>query len=138
MIWDGLICPVMVIPLMKLQIWINYHSKVFGLQMLMLPARYVFWHYPVYHHDVPASAIRKGDWKLIKNLVTGKSGLYNLKTDIGETLDLSLLYPEKASELYKLLSDWQNDTGAEFPIENPDFDDKRRYEWGRHPYRRIP
>ncbi|MBA7562546.1 hypothetical protein ES708_04198 [subsurface metagenome] len=103
----------------------------------MLPARSVFWHYPVYHHDVPASAIRKGDWKLIKNLVTRKSELYNLKTDIGETLDLSLLYPEKASELYKLLSDWQNDTGAEFPIENPDFDDKRRYEWGRHPYRRI-
>ncbi len=101
------------------------------------PERSVFWHYPVYHHDVPASAIRKGDWKLIKNLVTGKSELYNLKTDIGETLDLSLLYPEKASELYKLLSDWQNDTGAEFPIENPDFDDKRRYEWGRHPYRRI-
>jgi len=98
------------------------------------PERSVFWHYPVYHHDVPASAIRKGDWKLIKNLVTGKSELYNLMTDIGETLDLSLLYPEKASELYKLLSDWQNDTGAEFPIENPDFDDKRRYSY---PIRRF-
>jgi len=36
------------------------------------PERAIFWHYPVYHHDVPAGAVRKGDWKLIENQVSGK------------------------------------------------------------------
>jgi uncharacterized sulfatase len=97
--------------------------------------RAIYWHYPVYHHGVPASAIRKGDFKLIQNLVDGSLELYNLKTDIGETQNLADTNPEKARELMELLKAWQKDVAAEFPVPNPEFDASKRYEWGRHPDR---
>ena len=95
--------------------------------------RSVFWHYPVYHHGIPASAVRKGEWKLIENLEEGGIELYNLLYDRSETTNLSEAFPEKADELYALLKEWQGTVGAEFPVPNPDFDEKRRYEWGIHP-----
>ncbi len=94
--------------------------------------RAVFWHYPVYHHDVPAGAIRKGDWKLIENQVSGKYSLYNLRFDIAENNNIADLYPEKLSELRTILTDWQKDVKAEFPISNRDFDELRRFEWGKY------
>ena len=97
--------------------------------------RPIFWHYPVYHHDMPAGAIRKGNHKLIENLIDGSFELYDLSEDIGETHNLAEYIPEKASELYRLLKEWQKEVQAEFPIPNPDFDTERRYEWGRHPDR---
>jgi uncharacterized sulfatase len=95
--------------------------------------RPVFWHYPVYHHSVPAGAVRKGDWKLIENMVTGKSELFNLEADVSEAMDLSTLYPEKTEELRQLLKEWQSDVKAEFPVPNPQFDESKRYLWGKHP-----
>jgi len=95
--------------------------------------RPVFWHYPVYHHDVPASVVRKGDYKLIENLVDGSLELYDLSKDISETNNLSTSLPEKTSELLSLLKEWQKEVNAEFPIPNPDFDPSRRDEWGKHP-----
>ncbi len=95
--------------------------------------RPIFWHYPVYHHDVPASVIRKGDFKLIENLVNSSLELYNLSEDLGETINLVRSKPEKASELYKLLQEWQQDVKAEFPVRNPNFDPLKRYEWAKHP-----
>jgi arylsulfatase A len=98
--------------------------------------RAIFWHYPVYHHDVPAGAVRKGDWKLIENQVSGKVSLYNLRADISEAMDLSELYPEKTTELKALLQNWQEEVNAEFPVPNPEFDEAQRFEWGVHPDRR--
>ena len=92
--------------------------------------RVLFWHYPVYHHDVPAAAVRKGEWKLFKNLVTNTVVLYNLTVDLGETTDLSAVYPDKTKELNQLLENWQKEVKAEFPIPNPNFDKNKRYEWG--------
>ncbi len=100
------------------------------------PERAIFWHYPVYHHDVPASAVRKGDWKLIQNLVTGKVYLYNLRADISEAMDLSEVYPEKTAALLQILQEWQKDVKAEFPVPNPEFNEAKRYEWGIHPDRK--
>ncbi len=34
------------------------------------PEREIFTHYPVYHHEQPMSALRKGDWEIVENLVT--------------------------------------------------------------------
>ncbi len=98
------------------------------------PQRAIFWHYPVYHHDLPASAIRKGNWKLLHNLVDDSRQLYDLETDIGESKDVSRQHPEVAEELYVLLEQWRDGCGARVPVPNPDFDPERRYEWGRHPY----
>ena len=99
--------------------------------------RAIFWHYPVYHHDVPASAVRKGDWKLIHFLNDGRKELYNLKEDIGETSDKSADNPEKTVELYNLLDQWRVEVKAEMPVPNPDFNEKRREEWLSHPDREI-
>jgi arylsulfatase A len=97
--------------------------------------RAIFWHYPVYHHDFPASAIRKGDWKLIHYLHNDTRFLYNLADDIGERTDLSRQHPEKRDELFQLLQAWRGEVKAELPVPNPDFDPERRYQWGRHPDR---
>jgi uncharacterized sulfatase len=95
--------------------------------------RTIFWHYPVYHHDVPASAIRKGKWKLVHNLVNDQRQLYNLEADMGETRDLSKTETEIADELYGLLDQWREAIGAEFPVPNPGFIPEARYQWGKHP-----
>lgn len=99
------------------------------------PERAIFWHYPVYHHDVPAAAVRKGPWKLSENLEAGGVALYHLGSDMGETTDLSLAFPEKTKELRELLKRWQAEVGAELPKPNPAFDPQRRGDWGVHPDR---
>ena len=97
------------------------------------PERALFWHYPVYHHSVPASAVRKGDWKLIQFLDDDHLELYNLKEDIGESLNLAEQQPEKAKELLNILVQWREEVGADMPVRNPAFDQARRWEWGNHP-----
>ncbi len=60
-------------------------------------------------------ALQQGDWKLVQyNLNspdTLRTELYNIAEDIGETTDLSKAYPEKLSELLKLID------GARVPSE---------------------
>lgn len=95
--------------------------------------RAIFWHYPVYHHDVPKSVIRKGEWKLVENLIDYSYELYNLKEDISEKNNLADSNPQKLEELKTELKAWQKDAGAEFPIKNPNFDAQKRKIWGVHP-----
>ncbi|WP_372647263.1 sulfatase [Draconibacterium sp.] len=97
------------------------------------PERALFWHYPVYHHDVPKSVIRKGDWKLIENLVDGSFELYNLKEDISETNNLAEVNIARLKELKTELKAWQTNTGAALPVKNHDFDEKKRKLWKQHP-----
>ncbi len=99
------------------------------------PEREVFTHYPVYHHEQPMSALRKGDWKMVENLVTGHVELYNLRYDVNEMTDLRFSYPEKAKEMKAALKDWQTRTNAQNPVPNPAFDAERRYEWEPNPHR---
>ncbi len=99
------------------------------------PEREVFTHYPVYHHEQPMSALRKGDWKIVENLVTGNVELYNLSFDVNEMTDLKFSYPEKADEMKTALAGWQENTGGKRPVPNPEFDPARRHEWGTNPYR---
>ena len=99
------------------------------------PDRALYWHYPVYHHDVPKSVIRKGKYKLIENLVDCSLELYDLSVDISETNNLAASLPDIAKKLHGELQAWQDTIGAEFPEPNPDFDPERRHEWGRHPDR---
>lgn len=98
--------------------------------------REVFTHYPVFHHEQPMSALRKGDWKIVENLVSGEFELFNLKYDVNEMTDLKFSYPEKSAEMKAALAKWKKDTKAQGVVPNPDFDSARRYEWGKHPDRR--
>jgi len=73
-------------------------------------SRVLIWHYPNkwIGRDGPGinyfSAIRKGNWKLIYSMRSGQKELYKLDDDIGETNDVSALYPDKAKELVSQLS----------------------------------
>lgn len=49
-------------------------------------------------------AIRKGDWKLVYCMRTGKKELYNLNDDIGENNNLSEMHPDKVKQLSLILS----------------------------------
>lgn len=99
------------------------------------PEREIFTHYPVYHHEQPMSSLRKGDWKIIENLVSGEFDLYNLKYDVIEMTDIKYSFPGKLKEMKLALKKWQQETNAQYPVPNPDFDPAKRYEWGTNPFR---
>lgn len=97
--------------------------------------RTLYWHYPVYHHDRPAGAIRQGKWKMIEYLDTQEVELYDLNEDIGENHNLADQHLDKRKELGELLANWRKEISAQMPVTNPDFDPARRAEWGKHPDR---
>ena len=90
----------------------------------------IFWHYPHYHHDRPASSIRERDWKLIEYLDgTGDIEIYHLANDIGEKQNLISERKGKVADLKKKLATWRNSVSARMPIPNPGYDPKRAHEW---------
>lgn len=90
----------------------------------------VHWHYPHYHHDRPASAIRERDWKLIEYLDgTGDIELYHLAQDIGEEKNLASEKKGKVADLKNKLTAWRTDVIARLPIPNPSYDPDRAPEW---------
>ncbi|MFB6227720.1 MAG: sulfatase [Halobacteriales archaeon] len=84
----------------------------------------IFWHYPHYGNQgcTPAAAVRQGDWKLIEFFETGHTELYHLGEDLSEEHDLRKHRPETATRLRERLAAWQDDVGASFPAENPEFE----------------
>lgn len=96
-----------------------------------LPRDTLAWHLPHYHHSTPASAIRRGDWKLIEFFETDAVELYHLGQDIGETTNLAAQEPARARELRTALADWRRSVGARMPQPNPDYDPARANELGR-------
>ncbi len=91
----------------------------------------LYWHLPHYHHSTPASAIRRGDWKLIEFFETGAVELYHLGQDIGERTDLAAREPARAREMQAALDAWRRDVGARLPQPNPNHDPVRASELGR-------
>jgi len=69
----------------------------------------------------PVAAIRKGDWRLVKNFEKHLE-LYELSSDPGETLNLAHSHPEKTAEFERLLDDWLTDTGVVTPTANRFYD----------------
>ena len=61
-------------------------------------------------HDVGA---RVGDWKWVDS--NRGSGLFNLKTDIGEKQDLSATHPGKLAELKQHFAHWKKQMDAAEP-----------------------
>lgn len=91
------------------------------LQGETLKERALLWHYPHYSNQggSPGSAIRKGDWKLIRWYESGKEELFNLKNDIGEQKNLMEQEPKMAKSLVKQLDKWLKNERALFPDKNP-------------------
>jgi arylsulfatase A-like enzyme len=84
--------------------------------------RTLIWHFPNKwtSKDGPGinyfSAVRKGNWKMIYNMRTGKKELYNLQNDIGENTDLATVYPYKLAEMSSLLSNQLRKWKAPMPV----------------------
>ena len=87
----------------------------------------LYWHFPHYHGsgNVPSSAVRVGDWKLIEWLETGRVELYDLGADPSETIDLTQDMPTKVEELRHVLSSWREQVGAVMPQPNPEWEPGR-------------
>ncbi len=90
---------------------------------LLDSSRVLVWHYPNkwIDQDGPGinykSAIRKGNYKLIYDLRTGKKELYHLSNDLGEQMDLAEKEPNKTNELTKLLKDYLLKNQAPMPVD---------------------
>ena len=83
----------------------------------------LFWDFPHYHGSgwTPGRAMIQGAWKLIYFFEEDIYELYNLNEDVGEKNNLSLIYPNKLSEMKKSLLHWANNIGAQDPIINNQF-----------------
>lgn len=83
-----------------------------------LDRKSICFHYPNYafhKENRMASAIRSGDYKLIKFYDDESVELYNLKSDIGESEDVSSSLPEKTQQLKADLEAWLKETDASQP-----------------------
>jgi uncharacterized sulfatase len=90
----------------------------------------IHWHYPHYHHDRPAGAIRERDWKFIEYLDgTGDVELYHIAKDVSESKNLATERKGKVADLKKKLFSWRQDVLARIPVPNPSYDPKRAHEW---------
>jgi len=94
-----------------------------GAGRVQRPNQELVFHFPHYQSgDGPHSAIRLGDFKLIKFYETNDVQLFNLSEDIGEQRDLSKAMPDKATDLSHRLDRYLEAAAAQMPRPNPEYD----------------
>lgn len=79
----------------------------------------LYWHYPSETGNWEkrmASAVRKGDYKLMEIYAGDRLELYNLKADPSEQHNLADDKPRKVAELKKMLDSWKMEVNAEQPL----------------------
>jgi arylsulfatase A-like enzyme len=84
------------------------------------PERPLFWHYPNNWGPTgpgigATSTIRKGDWKLIYYHIDQQFELFNIKNDIGETINLADRKKLKLEKLAKTLGTYLRSVDAQMP-----------------------
>lgn len=126
-----------------------------GKAQVKRPDEGIVFHFPHYQgrpENGPQSAIRLGDFKLMRFYETGKSYLFDLSKDLGERNDLAQQMPVKTADLRRRLDDHLQTVGARMPTVNPQYDpdrlpqtdrDRKREKkartgrnWGRKPRQR--
>jgi arylsulfatase A-like enzyme len=85
-------------------------------------SRALIWHFPnKWQPDGPGinykSAVRRGDWKGVYHMRDGKFEVFNLREDIGETVDVAARFPEIARDLKDLLSKQLRAWKAPMPLD---------------------
>ena len=80
----------------------------------------IYWHYPHYGNQggTPGSAVRDGEWKLIRFYEDKPVELYNLHDDIGESTNLAEKRPDIVKRLNTKLDNWLQDVDAKYPSPN--------------------
>lgn len=93
--------------------------------------RSLIWHYPHYGNQggYPSAIIRKGDWKLIHYYEDDHEELYNLKTDLSETTDVSAKNPKIVQQLSAELFDYLKEVSAKFPVKDPEYSGEAEKEY---------
>ena len=95
-----------------------------------VPERDLVWHFPAYleadrsvadtWRTSPASALRRGPYKVIHFFEDDRWEVYDLTSDVSETDDLSAARPELTEQLRSSLQAWWTDVDAFLPTEpNP-------------------
>lgn len=86
------------------------------------PERDLYWHYPHYGNQggSPSSAVRRGDWKLIRFYEDGREELYDLAADVSESENHASNQLEIRRELSKSLDTWLDQVNARLPTPNSD------------------
>jgi arylsulfatase A-like enzyme len=107
-----------------------------------LADRSLYWHYPNYSNQGgrPAGAIRQGDWKLIEQYEDESLELYHLGEDPAEQHNVAQQHPEVTARLHAALHRWLEQSGAQLPIPNPEFDPQlhHRLYVAQDPSRLVP
>jgi arylsulfatase A-like enzyme len=78
----------------------------------------IFWHYiseTGKWKPRMASAVRKGDYKLIEFYLDKRLELYNIKNDPSENNNMAGTMPAKVKELKQALDNWKKKVNAEEP-----------------------
>jgi arylsulfatase A-like enzyme len=75
---------------------------------------------------LPASYVRRGDWKLIRFFADNDDGsdrfeLFNLRDDVGERKNLASDNPALVRDLNELITGFLQDTEAVIPVRNSDY-----------------
>jgi uncharacterized sulfatase len=103
--------------------------------------RTMVWHFPYYHPETrynnridvigvddgetsktkPHSAIRLGKWKLIHFYEDGGDELYDLSSDLSESMNLSTSHPAETKSLRVQLLSYLEGVEARLPTPNPEF-----------------
>lgn len=83
---------------------------------------HLVFHFPHYQGDTPHTALLWKDYKLIKFYETGQVNLYDIKSDLSESNDLSKIKPELAGELLIKMQIYLKEVNAQMPKVNPEYD----------------
>jgi arylsulfatase A-like enzyme len=86
------------------------------------PHEELVFHFPHYQGETPHSAIRAGDWKLIRFYEDGRLMLFNLADDIGERNNLAERFPAETMQLNERLTRYLTSVNAQFPTPNTAYD----------------
>lgn len=87
------------------------------------PERPLHWHFPQHSAEGgrPASAIRRGDWKLVEYLEDGRRELFHLAKDPSESRNRLEEEPALAAKLAAELQAWRASVKAGMPRPNPGY-----------------
>jgi arylsulfatase A len=87
------------------------------------PVPGLLFHFPHYQgNNTPQSALRLGDYKVLKFYESGAVQLFDVARDPGEQKDLASVLPDKTRELSSLLERRLAEVGAGVPVANPQYD----------------
>jgi arylsulfatase A-like enzyme len=74
---------------------------------------YLYWEFN--EGKGPVQLIRKGDWKLLRFVLSNKLELYHVTSDVSELKDVSVIHPEKCDELVDLMNNARTEH-PQFPL----------------------